>query len=137
MLKIKDITEPVVTMDHKCGRCTQSICCNSINQLIDTPRSIAEFDHLLWQVSHENINVFKDADGWFLNVISSCDHLQDDGSCGIYDRRPFICRDYDSAFCEFDEPIREGAELFFDSYEKLDTWCRNRFKTWDRRFDKL
>jgi len=131
---LKDATEPSVCMDNKCGRCTASICCNSINQRIDTPRSIAEFDHLLWQVSHENINVFKDSDGWFLNVISRCQHLQGDGSCGIYERRPYVCRDYSNDFCEFDEPIRQGAELFFDTYESLDNYCRARFKTWDRRF---
>ena len=134
MLKLQDITEPA-PMDNKCGRCTQSICCNSINQSIDTPRSIAEFDHLLWQVSHENVNIFKDADGWFLNILSRCQHLQNDGACGIYEKRPFVCREYDNDFCELDEPIHEGAELFFSDYESLDEYCRKRYKTWDRRFD--
>lgn len=132
-LAVRDVTEPV--MDDKCGRCVTSICCNSINQRVETPRSIRDFDHLLWQVSHENVNVFRDADGWFLNIITRCQHLLADGACGIYDSRPFICRDYKNDFCEFDEPISEGAEMFFDSYEALDRYCRNRFKTWDRRFD--
>jgi Fe-S-cluster containining protein len=26
-----------------------------------------------------------------------CQHLQDDGRCGIYDNRPTICRDFDCA----------------------------------------
>jgi len=131
-LPVKDLSGPA--MDDKCGRCVTSICCNSVNQPVATPRSIRDFDHLLWQVSHDNVNVFRDADGWFLNVVSRCQHLLTDGRCGIYESRPFVCREYENDFCEFDEPIREGAELFFDSHEALDRYCRERFRTWDRRF---
>lgn len=134
MLKLKDVT-PNPEIEGKCGRCTSSLCCNSINQHIDTPRSIRDFDHLLWQVAHENINIFKDSDGWFLHVVSRCVHLRSDGACGIYERRPFVCREYSNDFCEYDEPISEGAELFFSTYEEFDDYCRRRFKTWDRRFD--
>ena len=58
-IELVDATPPSnVTIDNKCGKCTKSICCNSINQKIPTPKSKEDFDHLLWQVSHENINVF-------------------------------------------------------------------------------
>ena len=43
-------------IDQKCRKCKESICCNSINQKIPTPKSKEDFDHLLWQVSHEKIN---------------------------------------------------------------------------------
>lgn len=123
-----------IVIDAKCGTCTKSICCNSINQKIDTPRSREDFDHLLWQVSHENINVFKDSDGWFLHIYTRCVHLQDKGICGIYERRPLVCREYDNDYCELDVPIPEASELFFSSYQGLDNYCRKRFKTWDQRF---
>ncbi len=93
-----------------------------------------EFDYLLWQVSHRNIQVYKDEDGWFLLVNNPCVHLQPDGRCGIYERRPKICREYENDYCEFDEPAEKNFELFFDGAEALDQYCRNRFKRWDTRF---
>lgn len=125
----------IATPEGKCGHCTRSICCNSINQRIDTPRSMRDFDHLLWQISHANINLFKDCDGWFLNVLAPCEHLLPNGGCGIYERRPFVCREYSNDFCEYDEPIAKGAELFFSSYKSFDDYCRQRFRTWDRRWE--
>lgn len=124
----------VLASDNKCSRCSGSICCNSINQKIPTPRSKEDFDHLLWQVSHEGVNLFKDADGWFLHIETRCAHLLPGGLCGIYDKRPAVCREYSNDFCEFDERISEGSELFFSSYEALDGYCRARFKRWDSRF---
>lgn len=134
-----EIKAPIdaVVVDHKCSQCTQSICCNSINQKIDAPRSKQDFDHLLWQVSHGNINVFKDADGWFLHIYASCEHLGARGVCQIYEQRPMVCREYDNDFCEFDEPISKAAELFFENYQQLDKYCRQRFKKWDQRFENI
>jgi len=123
-----------VGIDSKCARCKQSICCNSINQKIPTPKSIYDFDHLLWQVSHESINVFKDADGWFLHIHTACAHLGAGGVCQIYEQRPMVCRAYDNDYCEFDESIESASEHFFSSYEQLEKYCRTRFKNWDKRF---
>ena len=72
-----------ISVDTKCGRCAKSICCNSINKKITTPKSKEDFDHLLWPVSHENINVFKGADGWFLHIFINCSHLLPGGVCRI------------------------------------------------------
>ena len=99
--------------DKKCRKCKESICCNSINQKIPTPKSKEDFDHLLWQVSHENINIFKDIDGWFLHVDTNCSHLLPGGVCSIYETRPWVCRDYTNDYCEYDVRIRDGVELWF------------------------
>ncbi len=120
--------------DNKCSRCSQSICCSSINQKIPAPRSKEDFDHLLWQVSHEGVNLFKDADGWFLHIETRCSHLLSGGLCNIYEKRPWVCRDYSNDFCEFDEAIPEGSELFFRNYDELENYCRARFKRWNERF---
>ncbi len=124
-----------VELDGKCGKCKKSICCNSINQKIPTPRSKEDFDHLLWQVSHENINIFKDADGWFLHIKAHCDHLLPGGVCGIYEKRPWVCREYENDFCEYDESIDQASEHFFANYQQLMKYCRKRFKKWDKRFE--
>ena len=122
-------------IDNKCAKCSRSICCNSINQKIPTPKSKEDFDHLLWQISHDNINVFKDCDGWFLHIQTNCQHLQAGGMCGIYENRPWICREYNNDYCEFDESIADASEHFFSNADELNNYCRKRFKKWDKRFE--
>ena len=76
-------------------------------------------------------------EGWFLLTNSPCTHLLPDGRCGIYEKRPLICREYDNQDCEFNTQAgEEDFELYFPSYESLDRYCRKRFKHWDQRFKK-
>ena len=132
---VEAISAGKVEIDGKCSKCTKSICCNSINQKIPTPRSKEDFDHLVWQVSHENINIFKDADGWFLHIKANCMHLLPSGVCGIYETRPWVCREYSNDFCEYDESIADASEHFFAEPKQLHKYCRKRFKKWDKRFE--
>ena len=41
-----------VTQENKCDLCTGSICCTYITHELDAPKSMKDFDYLLWQVSH-------------------------------------------------------------------------------------
>jgi Fe-S-cluster containining protein len=125
-----------VTPENKCNLCVGSICCTYITHQIDTPRSMEEFDYLLWQVSHDNVALFKDEDGWFLSVTGQCAHLGPNGMCAIYDNRPQICRDHSNECCEYDGAAEEDFELYFNSYAALDTYSRKKFKNWDKRFNK-
>lgn len=122
-----------ITPDNKCSFCVGSKCCNYVTQEIETPRSKQDFDHLVWVVSHDNLQVYKDDDGWYLLINGSCNHLQADGRCGIYDTRPQICRDYKNDYCEYDQPAEEGFELYFRNDKELEKYCRKRFKNWDKR----
>ena len=122
--------------ENKCSKCTNSICCTYTTQEIDTPRSKHDFDNLLWQLAHENVQAYKDEEGWFLAVNNPCRFLLKGGGCGIYATRPQICRDYSNDFCEYDEPAEKNFEFYFDSYETLLKYCRKRFKNWDRRFSQ-
>lgn len=121
-----------ITSENKCGFCTGSICCTYITQKIPGPRSRHDFDELLWQLSHENVQAYKNEDGWFLLVNNRCRHLQTDGRCGIYATRPQVCRDHTNDHCEFDAPAEDGFELFFDGYESLLKYCKKRFKSWGK-----
>lgn len=136
MPKHKDTTkkshEIPVSTENKCGLCTNSKCCTYITQTIETPRSKYDFTHLLWQVSHENVQVYKDEGEWALLVNTPCTHLQPNGHCGIYDTRPQICREYSNDYCEYDAPAEDGFELFFDGYESLLKYCQQRFKSWGK-----
>ena len=121
-----------ITPENKCGFCTNSLCCHYVTQEIDTPRSKYDYEHLLWQVSHPGVSVYKDADGWTLMFATTCTHLRADGRCGIYEARPQICRDHSNDFCEYDQPAEEGFDLHFPDYETLLAYCRKRFKRWER-----
>ena len=133
MPKVVPIRDAVAA-DDKCSRCRGSTCCTYITQQIDAPRSIADFDLLLWQLSHRDVALFKDDDGWFLQVMNACMHLLPDGRCGIYETRPQICRDHSTDNCEFGGLGPDDHDLFFPDYKSLLAYCRKRFKRWDRRF---
>ncbi|HIP53442.1 MAG TPA: YkgJ family cysteine cluster protein [Chromatiales bacterium] len=123
---------PETIPEHKCGRCPGTKCCTYVTEALGTPRSKAEFEHLLWQVAHEGVEAYKDEDGWYLLIHARCSHLQEDGRCAIYEQRPQICRDYDNDFCEFDAPAEEGFLLHFKGYDDLLAYCRKRFRTWGK-----
>lgn len=123
-----------ITSDNKCGFCTGAKCCNYVTQAIDTPRSMSDFDTLLWQLAHPNVQAYKDEDGWYLIFYTTCQFLESDGRCGIYETRPQMCRDYSNDYCEYDSPAEEGFTLHFDGYDSLLKYCQGRFKKWDQRF---
>ena len=127
-------TIPVVaehlTSETKCGYCTNSKCCTYITQELPTPRSKQNFDHLLWQISHKNVSIYKDDERWFLLVDNACLHLMPGGRCAIYEQRPQVCRDYSNNHCEFDDPAEKHFELHFTSHDELLNYCKKRFKRW-------
>lgn len=116
--------------ESKCNRCTNSKCCTYITQAIDAPRSKLDFDHLLWQISHAGVQVYKEKAGWYLLIQTGCNHLLPGGGCAIYKTRPQVCREYSNDFCEFDAPAEEGFELLFGDYAALLAYCKKRFKRW-------
>ena len=94
-------------------------------------RSKSDFEHLLWQVSHQGVEAYKDGSGWYLLIRGRCEHLGSDGDCAIYQDRPQICRDYENDWCELDEPAERGFQLHFRNYGELLDYCTGRFKRWD------
>lgn len=119
-----------VTTENKCGFCTGSLCCTYITEGLSTPRSKSDFNHLLWQISHDNVEMYKDDDGWTLLFKTLCSHLQIDGRCGIYEIRPTICRDYTNDYCEYDSAPEENWELYFKDHAQLYAYVQKRFKHW-------
>ncbi len=95
---------------------------------------MADFDVLLWQLAHRDAQAYQDEDGWFLLINNPCTQLLPDGGCGIYHTRPQICRNHSNDYCEFDSPAEDGFKRFFPDHLALETYCRKRFKRWDKRF---
>ncbi len=121
----------------KCDLCTSSICCTYITQEVDTPRSIYDFDTMLWQLYHHDVQFYKEDGSWFMKILNYCLNLQPDGRCGIYETRPIICREHENDFCEYDESTEETADLFFGKPEDLEKYCKKKFKGWKKRYKKF
>ncbi len=120
-----------ISTHDKCKHCPGTKCCQYVTQQIETPRKKSDFETMLWQISHHNVEFYKDSDGWFIMFLSTCQHLLKDGQCGIYEQRPTICREYNNNYCEYDAPAEEGFDLYFQNYQQLLDYCRKRFKKWD------
>ena len=128
----KRIGGVTITPENKCSFCHGAKCCTYITQQIDTPRSKAAFELMLWQVSHRGVQYYKDEDGWFLLIDAPCSHLQEGGRCGIYTERPPICREHGNDYCEYDSAAEESFHLHFSDYDTLLRYCQKRFKSWGR-----
>lgn len=122
--------------ESKCDLCTSSICCTYVTQEIDKPKTIRDFDILMWQMYHKNVQIYKEEGHWYLKILNQCMNLLADGRCGIYDTRPFICREHENDYCEYDVSTDKSADLFFGTPEALDKYCKKRFKSWKKRYKK-
>ena len=119
----------------QCSRC-KHLCCSYITVKIDAPRTILDFDGLLWQLSHENIEVYSDNTGWHLIIYNKCLNLKKNGECGVYESRPITCREYSRKNCDYHGHISQSSLQYFANPQALDEYCSKRFKTWKTRFNK-
>jgi Fe-S-cluster containining protein len=85
-----------------CSYCTAK-CCRYYALPIEKPDTLSDWEYVRWYVLHENTTVFKEGDTWYLLVHTTCQHLQPDNRCGIYETRPPICREYTTDACEYDD----------------------------------
>jgi Fe-S-cluster containining protein len=120
-----------IPVENKCSRCLGSTCCTYTTEALGTLRSKADFGHLLWQVSHQHVEAYRDSSGWYLLMRGNCEHLRPGGACGIYETRPQVCRDYANDWCEFDEAAEQHFLHHFRNYAELLAYCRKRFKRWE------
>jgi len=119
----------------QCKECDQ-LCCKYITVKIPAPRTIHDFDGLLWQLFHKNIKAFNDSTGWYLLVYNTCLQLKGNGKCAIYENRPLTCRKHSIKKCEYENPILKTSFRYFNSFQSLQSYCKKKFKTWDDRFKK-
>lgn len=103
-------------------------CCKYFAVQIDTPESAQDFDHIRWYLMHESVVVWMQDSDWYLEVRTRCRHLQPNDSCGIYESRPQICRDYGLPGgdpCEFFTD-NLTYDLFFESDDSFTEWLQAR-----------
>ena len=82
-----------------CHQCDS--CCTYVAIQIDKPKSKTDYDNMIWQLWHENVNIFIDHDNdWHVEFMTPCLSLDKNTKlCAIYDSRPKICRDYKQLDC--------------------------------------
>ncbi len=105
-------------------------CCHYLTVSLKAPRGRADYDEIRWFLIHENISVYIDDDGWYVEFRTVCKHL-DGYRCGIYHTRPHVCSDYAVESCE---RYGEGAphlHLFTDERQYLAYLKRHRPRAYD------
>ncbi len=108
---------PRLTPCTECGR-----CCTYVSVFINEPDTVRNASDVLWYLYHEHVSVYRDGDGeWSVVFETRCRHLQGSRLCGVYERRPLICRDFDNTTCDVNAP-EGGFEL--RSPEEFLAWLR-------------
>jgi Fe-S-cluster containining protein len=115
-----------------CTRCG-ALCCSYVSTEIDAPTSRRDYDIIRWYLMHPGVHVYcEDSSGsWFVQFMSGCRNLGDNGMCQIYDTRPQICRDLQATECEF--ALGPGDRLLFTNIEEYDRWDAERAHRRGRR----
>ncbi|MGE3243559.1 MAG: YkgJ family cysteine cluster protein [Pirellulales bacterium] len=85
-----------------CEYCTAK-CCRYFALPIETPETFEDYEFIRWFLLHDRATIFREDEDWYLLVHTTCEHLQADNRCGIYETRPQICRDYTTKDCEYDD----------------------------------
>lgn len=108
-----------------CEHCV-GFCCRYIALPIEKPEERAEFDDVRWYLLHDGVSVFVEDGEWYINVATTCRHLQPDYRCGIYETRPQICRNYSTSNCDYHSGDY-GWEQHFTCPEHLDAYVAEVF----------
>jgi Fe-S-cluster containining protein len=104
-----------------CDQCA-GLCCRYFVLEIDKPETRRQFDDVRWYLVHEGTFVFIEKKKWYLGVYARCKHLQQDNRCGIYDKRPRICREYSTESCDYHGGDYDW-EILFSSAEQLEKYA--------------
>ena len=116
-------------VDQKCFHCTAA-CCSDVVLEIDLPEDFEDFDNIRWYLYHHDVFIYVDEEEWHLGFRTKCDALQADHSCGVYAKRPEICREHSADDCsEYTGPGAEGDrnvyyDAYFDTADQLNDWLK-------------
>jgi len=109
--------------DLLCDHCS-GLCCRYFALPIDEPTTAGEFDDVRWFMLHKGISVFVEDGQWYINIASPCRHLGPDHRCTIYEKRPRICRAYNTDNCDYHDG-RYEYEHHFTTVESLEAFGRD------------
>jgi uncharacterized protein len=111
---------------NQCESCA-GLCCKYFALPIDEPETREDFDDIRWYLCHEGISIFVEDGDWYISVKNKCRHLAGkEHRCGIYAKRPSICRKYKRSDCDFVEGEYD-YELHFTNDKEMDEYIRIKF----------
>jgi Fe-S-cluster containining protein len=100
MGKAKESVSEKLEHGHPCHACGAT-CCRYVAVALAPPRGEDDRDLIHWYLSHAGLCIYIDKDeDWWVQVGTDCRHITGDGGCGVYERRPQLCRNYGSDACE-------------------------------------
>jgi len=114
-----------MTGRSQCEKC-RGLCCRYFALPIETPETKADYDDIRWYLCHEGISVFVEDGDWYISMKNRCRHLSERDRCGVYDRRPKICRKYKHSDCDFVDGEYD-YELHFTNDREMDEYIRIKF----------
>ena len=110
----------------QCIKCT-GLCCRYFALPIETPEDKGDFDDIRWYLCHKDITIFVEDGDWYINIKNKCKHLSEkDHHCGIYNKRPRICRGYRHSDCDFVEGEYD-YELHFTDDKQMEEYIKIKF----------
>ena len=99
-------------------------CCQYVSLGMESPDNVKYVGMALWFLYHEGIGIYQaHDDDWYLIVPAGCEHQLPTGFCGIYENRPFVCRDYDLSGCE-GTTTEPSEKLKFTEAKRFVSWLR-------------
>ena len=109
-----------------CDSCA-GLCCRYFALPIETPEDAEDYDDIRWYLCHKDITVFVEDGDWYINIKNRCKHLSEkDSRCGIYNKRPKICRGYTIKDCDMVEGEYD-YELHFTSDKQMEEYIKIKF----------
>lgn len=118
-----------------CHQCDE--CCRYVAVEIDRPKTKTDYDHLIWQLLHDNVNVYVDWENdWYVEFITPCSALDKKTKlCRIYNNRPKICRDFHQNDClKYNhDPVEK---FYFKTADDLKKYLKKRKINYQFKFKK-
>ena len=103
---------------HQCEKCLPAFCCNYFAFGIDEPENRKDYESLLWKLAHEKVSIYVYRNQWYIMIHTRCNFLTPDNKCGIYENRPYLCKEHSVENCEYTGDDY-GFSDHFKSYDDL------------------
>ncbi|MBI4383869.1 MAG: YkgJ family cysteine cluster protein [Nitrospinae bacterium] len=102
----------------QCAKCLPAKCCLYFAFEIDNPETRKDYESLLWKIAHDKVSLYIYRKKWHIMVHTRCHFLTADNKCGIYEQRPYLCREHSAEDCEYTSDDY-GFSEHFRSYDEL------------------
>ncbi|HOA74329.1 MAG TPA: YkgJ family cysteine cluster protein [Phycisphaerae bacterium] len=97
-----------------CEQCV-ALCCRYFAFEIDKPTTKRDFEDLRWYIYHQDTIIFVEKGRWYMQINRPCKELLPDNRCGVYEKRPAICREYTTKNCDWHGDDYDYEHLFTEA----------------------